>query len=104
MYAIIATGGKQYRVKEGDVILVEKLNANEGDTVEINEVLAVVGSKGGLKLGTPVVDGAKVVLKVLGQGKGKKIIVFKYKPKKNYRRKTGHRQPYTKVSVEKIEA
>jgi len=104
MYAIIATGGKQYRVKEGDVIFVEKLNANEGDTVEVSEVLAVVGSKGGLKLGAPTVEGAKVTLKVMGQGKGKKIIVFKYKPKKNYRRKTGHRQPYTKVSVEKIEA
>jgi len=104
MYAIIATGGKQYRVKEGDVIFVEKLNANEGDTVEINEVLAVVGSDGGLKLGTPLVKDAKVTLKVLGHGKGRKIIVFKYKPKKNYRRKTGHRQPYTKVAVEKIEA
>lgn len=103
MYAIIATGGKQYRVKEGDVILVEKLNANEGETVEINEVLAV-GKEGELKFGTPVVDGAKVVFKVLGQTKGKKIVVFKYKPKKNYRKKTGHRQPYTKVVVEKIQA
>lgn len=103
MYAIITTGGKQYCVKEGDVILVEKLNANEGDTVEINEVLAV-GTEGDLKVGTPLVQGAKAVLKVLSQGKGKKIIVFKYKAKKNYRRKTGHRQPYTKVSVEKIQA
>ncbi len=103
MYAIIATGGKQYRVKEGDVIFVEKLNASEGDTVEISEVLAV-GKEGDLKVGTPLVDGAKAVLKVVGQGKGKKIIVFKYKPKKNYRRKTGHRQPYTKVVVEKIQA
>jgi len=103
MYAVIATGGKQYRVKEGDVIFVEKLNAGEGETVEVNEVLAV-GNEGDLKVGTPMVDGAKVVLKVLGQGKGKKIIVFKYKAKKNYRRKTGHRQPYTKVAVEKIQA
>lgn len=103
MYAIIATGGKQYRVKEGDVIFVEKLNANEGDTVEISDVLAV-GKEGDLKVGTPLVDGAKAVLKVLGQGKGKKIIVFKYKAKKNYRRKNGHRQPYTKVVVEKIQA
>lgn len=101
MYAIIATGGKQYRVKEGDVIFVEKLNANEGDTVEITEVLAV-GSEGDLKVGSPLVDGAKAVLKVLSQGKAKKIIVFKYKAKKNYRRKTGHRQPFTKVVVEKI--
>ncbi len=104
MYAIIATGGKQYRVKEGDVIFVEKLEAAEGDIVEINEVLAVVGERGGLKLGSPLVKDAKVSLKVLSHGKGKKVIVFKYKPKKNYRRKTGHRQPYTKVSVEKIEA
>ena len=103
MYAIISTGGKQYCVKEGDVIFVEKLNANEGDTVEITEVLAV-GTEGDLKVGTPLVQGAKAVLKVLNQGKGKKIIVFKYKAKKNYRRKTGHRQPYTKVSVEKIHA
>lgn len=103
MYAIITTGGKQYCVKEGDVILVEKLNANEGDTVEITEVLAV-GAEGDLKVGTPLVQGAKAVLKVLSQGKGRKIIVFKYKAKKNYRRKTGHRQPYTKVSVEKIQA
>jgi len=103
MYAIIATGGKQYRVKEGDVIFVEKINAGEGDTVEINEVLAV-GKEGDLKVGTPLVDGAKAVLKVIGQGKGKKIIVFKYKAKKNYRRKTGHRQPFTKVVVEKIQA
>lgn len=103
MYAIIETGGKQYRVKEGDVIFVEKLNANEGDTVEISEVLAV-GMAGDLKVGSPLVDGAKAVLKVLGQGKGKKIIVFKYKAKKNYRRKTGHRQPFTKVVVEKIQA
>ena len=104
MYAVIATGGKQYRVKEGDVIYVEKLDANEGDTVEISEVLAVVGSKGGLKLGSPFVKDAKVSVKVMGHGKGKKVIVFKYKPKKNYRRKTGHRQPYTKLAVEKIEA
>lgn len=103
MYAIIATGGKQYCVKEGDVLFVEKLEANEGDTVEITNVLAV-GNEGDLKVGTPLVEGAKAVLKVLGHGKGKKIIVFKYKPKKNYRRKTGHRQPFTKVSVEKIEA
>ncbi|TLM99481.1 50S ribosomal protein L21 [bacterium] len=103
MYAIIATGGKQYRVKEGDVIFVEKLNANEGDTVEVSEVLAV-GKEGDLKVGAPLVEGAKAMLKVLGQGKGKKIIVFKYKAKKNYRRKTGHRQPYTKVVVEKIQA
>ncbi len=102
MYAIVATGGKQYRVKEGDVILVEKLNAAEGETVEVKEVLAV-GQEGDLKVGSPTVEGAKVVLKVLSQTKGNKVIVFKYKPKKNYRKKTGHRQPLTKVVVEKIE-
>ncbi|PKM83008.1 MAG: 50S ribosomal protein L21 [Firmicutes bacterium HGW-Firmicutes-14] len=103
MYAVIATGGKQYRVKEGDVIFVEKLNAGEGETVEVTDVLAVE-KEGDFRIGSPLVDGAKVVLKVLGQGKGKKIVVFKYKAKKNYRRKTGHRQPYTRVAVEKIEA
>lgn len=104
MYAIIATGGKQYRVMEGDVIFVEKLEAGEGETVEVSDVLAVVGDRGGLKLGTPKIEGAKVILKVLSHNKGRKVVVFKYKAKKNYRRKTGHRQPYTKVTVEKIEA
>jgi large subunit ribosomal protein L21 len=103
MYAVIATGGKQYRVKEGDVIFVEKLNANEGDTVEVGEVLAV-GKEGDIQFGSPLVSGAKVILRVLAQDKNRKIIVFKFKAKKNYRRKTGHRQPYTKVAVEKIEA
>ncbi len=101
MYAIIETGGKQYRVQEGDVIRVEKLAAEAGETVEVDRVLAVV-SDGDVRIGTPVVNGAKVVLKVLENGKGKKIIVFKYKPKKNYRRKQGHRQPFSKVVVEKI--
>jgi large subunit ribosomal protein L21 len=103
MYAVIATGGKQYRVKEGDVIFVEKLDANEGDTVEVGEVLAV-GKEGDIQFGSPLVSGAKVILRVLAQDKNRKIIVFKFKAKKNYRRKTGHRQPYTKVAVEKIEA
>lgn len=103
MYAIIQTGGKQYRVQEGDVLKVEKLNAEADQTVEINEVLAV-SKDGQLTVGAPTVAGAKVVLKVQEHGKGKKIVVFKYKPKKNYRRKQGHRQPFTKVVVEKIEA
>lgn len=103
MYAVIETGGKQFRVKQGDVINVEKLAANVGDTVTLDRVL-VVEDEGTVKVGTPVVDGAKAVLKVLEHGKGEKIIVFKYKPKKNYRRKQGHRQPYTKVVVEAIEA
>lgn len=102
MYAIIQTGGKQYRVQEGDVLRVEKLEAEAGQTVELTSVLAVA-KDGRLNVGTPLVDGAKAVLKVLEHGKGKKVIVFKYKPKKNYRRKQGHRQPFTKVVVEKIQ-
>lgn len=102
MYAIIETGGKQYRVQEGDIINVEKINAAEGQTVEVNKILAVVDENEAL-IGKPVVEGAKAVLKVLEHGKGKKILVFKYKPKKNYRKMQGHRQPYTRVIVEKIE-
>ncbi|TRW27013.1 50S ribosomal protein L21 [Criibacterium bergeronii] len=101
MYAIIKTGGKQYMVNEGDVLEVEKLNANEGDTVEV-EVLAV-SNDGDVKAGEAV-KSAKVVAKVVEHGKGKKIIVFKYKAKKDYRRKKGHRQPFTKIQIEKIEA
>jgi large subunit ribosomal protein L21 len=103
MYAVLTTGGKQYRVQEGDVLFVEKLNAEVDSTVEFNEIL-VVSNDGEVKVGKPVVEGAKVVAKVLAQGKAKKIVVFKYKPKKDYRRKAGHRQPYTKIQVEKIEA
>ena len=103
MYAVLKTGGKQYRVQEGDVIFVEKLNAEVDSTVELNEVLAV-GTDAGIKVGAPVVEGAKVVAKVAAQGKAKKVIVFKYKAKKYYRRKNGHIQPYTKLVIEKIEA
>lgn len=103
MFAIIETGGKQYKVQEGDVLRVEKLSFEAEETVVLNTVLAVE-KDGELTIGRPTVDGAKVTLKVLEQGKGKKIIVFKYKAKKNYRRKQGHRQPFTKVVVEKIEA
>lgn len=103
MYAIIETGGKQYRVREGDVLTVEKLPVERGESVAVEKVLAVA-EEGGLKAGTPYVKGARVLLKVLGSGRGKKIIVFKYKAKKNYRRKKGHRQPFTRVLVEKIEA
>lgn len=102
MYAIIETGGKQYRVSEGDVIRVEKLYAQEGEMIEIDQVLAVSdGEK--LMVGQPVLENAKVKATVLKHGKGKKVIVFKYKPKKNYRRKKGHRQPYTEIRIEKIE-
>lgn len=103
MYAIIKNGGKQYRVEEGQIIKVEKLPVSENDTVEFDQVLSVVDGDN-TKFGQPFVEGAKVTGKVIEQGKDKKIIVFKYKPKKRYRRKTGHRQPYTRVLVEKIEA
>ena len=98
MYAVIRTGGKQYRVYEGDILNVEKLDVQEGATVEFDEVLALSGDDG-LKVGTPVLEGAKVEAQVLKHGKGKKIIVFKYKPKKNYRKKQGHRQPYTQIRI-----
>ena len=100
MYAIIATGGKQYRVSEGDVIYIEKIDAAVDSTVSFDVLL--VGNEGDVKVGTPVVEGVKVEGKVAGQVRGEKIIVFKYKSKKNYRRKQGHRQPYTKVEITKI--
>ncbi|EXX85547.1 50S ribosomal protein L21 [Paenibacillus darwinianus] len=103
MYAIIETGGKQYKVQEGDVIYIEKLGLNEGDSVTFDRVLAV-SKADGLVTGSPLVSGAKVSGKVEKEGKGAKIIVYKYKAKKNYRRKQGHRQPYTKVTIGKIEA
>ncbi|MBQ7477769.1 MAG: 50S ribosomal protein L21 [Selenomonadaceae bacterium] len=103
MYAIIKTGGKQYRVAEGDVVMVEKLEAAEGDAVVFDQVLTVVND-GDVKVGKPLVDGAKVTGKVETQGKARKILVFKYKAKSNYRRRQGHRQPFTKVVIEKIEA
>lgn len=103
MYAIIETGGKQIRVEEGVTIFVEKLAANEGDAVVFDKVLLIGGEE--TKVGAPYVEGAKVNAKVEKQGKGKKITIIKYKPKKgSTRRKQGHRQPYTKVVIESIEA
>jgi large subunit ribosomal protein L21 len=97
MYAIIETGGKQYRVQEGDVICVEKLNAAVGETVNFDHVL-VLGEGEGIQVGTPYV-GTAVEGKVVEEGKGKKVIIFKYKAKKDYRKKQGHRQPYTMVEI-----
>ena len=102
MYAIIKTGGKQYRVQEGDNIFVEKLASDVDSEVVFDQVLAVVND-GDVKVGSPVVEGAKVTAKVLEQGKENKVLVFKYKAKSDYRRRQGHRQPYTKVVIEKIE-
>ena len=102
-HAIIVTGGKQYRVAEGDVIFVEKLNAEAGDTVKFDQVLAIV-DEGTSVFGTPTVEGAVVSGNVVKNGKGKKIRVYKMKPKKGYRRTQGHRQPYTKVQIESINA
>ena len=101
MYVIIENGGKQYKVKEGDLVKAEKNNLEEGETLEIEKVLAVV-SDDRTEFGVPLVSGAKVVCSVVKHGKGEKIIVFKYKAKKNYRKKQGHRQPYTLLKVEKI--
>lgn len=102
MYAIIKTGGKQYVVEEGKVISIEKLDVEEGAEVTFDAVLLVSGDD--VKIGQPNVAGAKVTGKVLEQGKERKIRIFKYKAKSNYRRRQGHRQPFTKVKIEKIEA
>ncbi|BAG07782.1 MULTISPECIES: 50S ribosomal protein L21 [Finegoldia] len=102
MFAIIKTGGKQYKVSEGDIIKVEKIEAEAGDKIEFDQVLMVAGDD--VKVGSPVVEGAKVSAEVLDQKKDKKIVIFKFKAKKNYRKKKGHRQPYTLVKIEKIDA
>ena len=101
MQAVIVTGGKQYSVKEGDVVFVEKLNAEAGETVTFDQVLAVLDGENS-KFGAPVVAGASVEAKVLKNGKAKKVVVFKYRPKKDSKSIRGHRQPYTKVQIEKI--
>ena len=102
MYAIIETGGKQYKVNEGDIVFIEKLDVNEGDTVTFDRVKAVsVGTE--FKVGAPTVEGAVVTAEVVANGKGKKIYVMKYKSKKNEKKKIGHRQPYTKVRILSIQ-
>lgn len=103
MYAIIETGGKQFKVQEGDTIYVEKLSAEPGETVKIEKVLAVQKDEA-LKVGAPLVAGASVDVVVVRHGRAAKVIIFRYKAKKNYRRKKGHRQYFTQVTVEKINA
>ena len=101
MNAIIVTGGKQYKVSEGDVVFLEKLDQDAGDTVKFDQVLAIIDGENAT-FGTPVVEGASVEATVEKNGKGKKIRIFKYNPKKGYRKRQGHRQPYTKVTINKI--
>ena len=100
MYAIIQTGGKQYKAAVGDIISVEKLEAEVGSEVKFDVLMTAEGED--VKVGTPFVEGVKAIAKVVEHGKGKKVIVFKYKPKKNIRKKNGHRQPYTKVEITAI--
>ena len=101
MHAIIETGGKQYRVSEGDMLFIEKLEAEAGNEVTFDRVLAIINGET-TNFGAPTVAGAKVTAEVVKNGRAKKIIVYKMKPKKNYRRKQGHRQPYTQVKISKI--
>lgn len=103
MYAVIETGGKQYQVKNGDVVFIEKLDAAADETVTFDKVL-VVGNEGNVTVGAPYVDGATVSATVVKNGKSKKITVFTYKPKKGEKRKMGHRQPYTQVKIDAINA
>jgi large subunit ribosomal protein L21 len=100
-YAVIKTGGKQYTVSPGQIVEVEKLDVEPGSEIELNEVL-MVSDDGALKAGKPLVEGAKVLARVLAQDRDKKIVVFKYKPKKRYRRKTGHRQSITRLAIKEI--
>ena len=103
MYAVIETGGKQYQVKEGDTLFIEKLDVLADEKVSFDKVVAV-SKDSGITVGTPYVDNASVEAKVLKNGKAKKITVFTYKPKKGEKRKMGHRQPYTQVQIEAIKA
>lgn len=98
MYAVIETGGKQYRVSEGDVITVEKLNVEDGANVELDKVL-ILGEGNDIQVGTPYIEGAKVMGRAVENGKAKKVVIFKYKSKKDYRKKQGHRQPYTMIEI-----
>ena len=101
MYAVIETGGKQYKVSEGDVIYIEKLDVEAGADVAFDKVL-LIGEGSDVKVGAPAVDGVSVTGKVIKNDKAKKVVVYKYKPKKGYHKKQGHRQPYTKLEIKKI--
>lgn len=103
MYAVIETGGKQYRVTPGQVVVLEKLAADPGEELAFDNLLMVVGEEGEPVIGTPYISGAKAFGTVIAQERGKKILVFKYKPKSNYRRRQGHRQYHTRVRIERIE-
>jgi len=102
MYAVIQTGGKQYKVTEGEILKVEKLAGEPGDKLTLDHVL-MVKDDNGARIGAPTVQGAQVIAELVEQGREKKIVVYKYKKRKNYRRKQGHRQSYTKIKIEKIE-
>lgn len=103
MYAVVRTGGKQYRVSKGELLRIEKLKGEIGDRVDLNEVL-MVSDREKVRIGTPLLTQATVIGEIVRQGKGKKIIVFKQKRRKNYRRKTGHRQQYTEIRIKEIKA
>lgn len=103
MYAIIETGGKQYKVQAGDTLYIEKLDVEANTEITFDKVIAI-GADDGIKVGAPYVDGATVTAKAVKNGKAKKVVVFTYKPKKNEKRKKGHRQPYTKVEIAAINA
>lgn len=103
MYAVIKTGGKQYRVTEGDTLRVEKLLGEKGTSIELNDVLAV-GEGENMRVGTPVVEGAKVIAEIIGQGKAKKVLIFKKKRRKGYAKKQGHRQLFTSLKIQEIKA
>ena len=102
MYAIISSGSKQYKVQEGDIITVEKLGIEAGSAYDFSQVMALGGDGETLSIGSPYVSGAKVSALVIGDGKEKKVIIYKYKPKKGFHKKKGHRQPYTKLKIDKI--
>ena len=102
MYAIISTGGKQYKVQEGDIITVEKLDAEAGSSYDFDQVLALGGDGDEFNVGAPYLSGAKVSAHVIGNGKEKKVIIYKFKSKKGFHKKKGHRQPFTKLKIDKI--